>query len=252
MLSEYTKLELIEEYTCRRCSIFATRNRIQEQVSSQKGSTESKTASKKKKIRELQRTLLRLEDIMDAHDFEADISDLPIKLDRAVGPASKQVMFSRAPQLLVIHLSRSSFFDGTFGYTQKNNCSVQFPEVLDMTPFTTTSELNMSGNHPISRTDPPQTSISSQVYALTALVVHIGNHHSGHYLTYRRRPGRSASKLSKDWYRISDEDVEPSSAEEVLRSNPFLLFYERTGASDESQNGPVLLPGLDAWRMISP
>ncbi|KAK9897369.1 cysteine proteinase [Cystobasidium minutum MCA 4210] len=243
LLAEYTKLETIEEFGCRKCSLMITRNRLQEQLTAQKTSEAKLTASKKKRIRELQRNLASLDEIIQIGDFETDLSSLAIKLDRAIGPATKQVMFSAPPKLLVLHLSRSSFYEGTFGYSQKNNCVVQFPEYLDMDAFTTSYELNMSPTKPISRVrtnslqdgshPPADTSESIAApntlfsYALAAVVVHIGNHSSGHYLTYRRRPRRPSAGLSTDWYRISDEDVERATASEVFRSNPFLLFYER-------------------------
>lgn len=233
-----------------------TRNRLQDQLTAQKTSDVKLTASKKKRIRELQRNIASLEEIIEMGDFEADLSSLSIKLERAIGPATKQVMFCAPPKLLVLHLSRSSFYEGSFGYSQKNNCVVPFPEHLDMDSFTTSYELSMSPSKPLSNPVPLsnrngwRTSIESKQdghgaslpddaskesgaaaglfsYALAAVVVHIGNHSSGHYLTYRRRPRRPSAGLSDDWYRISDEDVERAEIGEVLRSNPFLLFYER-------------------------
>lgn len=222
------------------------------------------TVSRKKRIRELQRTLSRLEEIIDLGDFEADIAEFSIKLDRAIGPARKQVMFCAPPKLLVLHLSRSSFYEGSYGYSQKNNCRVQFPEYLDMDHFTTSSNLNMDPSKPLST---PKEKIATDVskvqsayrdaedkrptaqqlldgaiqdskpvfgYALCAVVVHIGSHSSGHYLTFRRRPRHGSKGLSRDWFRISDEDVETANIQDALSSNPFLLFYERTDASSSN------------------
>jgi ubiquitin carboxyl-terminal hydrolase 1 len=216
------------------------------------------TASKKKRIRELQRIIARLEDIIELADFEADISELGVKLDRSISPARKQVMFCAPPKLLVLHLSRSSFFEGSFGYSQKNNCRVKFPEYLDMDDFTTSSHLTMNPSRPLSSpmengsSDDPRNGVAAAgegdtsfppalssgdnsltwsrprfEYILCAIVVHIGSHSSGHYLTFRRRPRHPSKGFSRDWYRISDEDVEPANIGEVLSSNPFLLFYER-------------------------
>lgn len=257
MLSEYTKIEEIAEFGCRRCTILGTRNRLQEQLTSQKTSDSKMTASRKKRIRELQRMIAKLEDVIDLGDFEADLTELSIKLDRSSGPARKQVMFSAPPKLLVLHLSRSSFYEGSFGYSAKNNCMVKFPEHLDMDRFTTSSILNMEPGKPLSlprheesaQDNPAGASTHSNGaatssvsnaqalkaiidqplfgYALCAIVVHIGSHSNGHYLTYRRRPRHPSQGLSNDWFRISDEDVEPASVQEVMSGNPFLLFYER-------------------------
>jgi len=219
------------------------------------------TASRKKRIRELQRTIARLEEVIDLGDFEVDLtSELAIKLERSIGPARKQVMFASPPKLLVLHLSRSSFYEGSYGYSAKNNCVVKFPEYLNMDHFTTSSHLTMEPSKPLSRPRETEalrkedTQISSRAdgddadaqiiqnaslkistpifdYALCAIVVHIGSHSSGHYLTFRRRPRAHWKGLSNDWFRISDEDVEPATIQEVMSSNPFLLFYERVEAS---------------------
>jgi hypothetical protein len=78
--------------------------------------------------------------------------------------------------------------------------------------------------------------LDEELYRLTSLVVHYGSHHYGHYITFRRRPNSSASRLNTsdtgnedrvEWYRASDETVDPARIEEVLRANPFMLFYER-------------------------
>jgi ubiquitin carboxyl-terminal hydrolase 1 len=232
MLAEYTELETIDEYGCRRCSIHTTRSRLEDQLATAKANDGKTTmsASKKKRIRELQRTLTRLEEVIQLEDYERDLRDLPIKIERHTSTATKQVMFCTPPKLLVLHLSRSSYYEGSYGHPRKNNCLVQFPEHLSMDPYTTSIELSMEPHKPISTpvaAESAQGLLPRYQYALVGLVVHVGNHHSGHYLTFRRRPTRPGAKLSKHWFRISDEDVEVSSAQEALNSNPFLLFYER-------------------------
>lgn len=149
ILADHTKLELIDEYTCRRCSVCATHRRllsslqysksepaiINGTVSSGSNNTGAKTSSKKKRLREAQRTVSRLAEVIEAEDYERDMEGIvPAgKLDRAAGPATKQAMYANPPKLLVLHLSRSSFSDSGYGYSQKNNCQVRsrfFPFVL--------------------------------------------------------------------------------------------------------------------------
>lgn len=123
MLADHVKLEVIDEFTCRRCSVFATQDKVRQQVDSVKlnSSVQAASSSKKKRQKELQRSLARLDAAIDAADFERNFADiLPVKLERAVGPASKQAMYAMPPKALVIHLSRSSFG----GYSAKNNCQV--------------------------------------------------------------------------------------------------------------------------------
>lgn len=85
-------------------------------------------------------------------------------------------------------------------YATKNNCRVLFPDVLDLTPFTTSGKLSTSPNSPISQPPPllavnrsttptPSTySPSRTLYRLSAVVVHYGQHSFGHYVCYRRKP----------------------------------------------------------------
>lgn len=89
-------------------------------------------------------------------------------------------------------------------------------------------------------------------YRLCAIVVHYGNHSSGHYVSFRRRNasyhqngnGKQLDALDDflhpwevsgalrdrdQWYRISDDSVKQCSLEDVRSQNPFLMFYERVG-----------------------
>ncbi|KAK2845823.1 hypothetical protein Q7C36_010677 [Tachysurus vachellii] len=67
-------------------------------------------------------------------------------------------------------------------------------------------------------------SSSEYLYRLTAVLVHHGDTHSGHFVTYRRS---LASFSSPQWLWVSDESVRKASLQEVLSSSAYLLFYER-------------------------
>lgn len=139
----------------------------------------------------------------------------------------------QTPEILLIHLNRSTHY----GYSGpiKNSCQVTFPEYLDLAPFCDHS----SSSSTLPTTTTPPTRISTRdLYKLSSMVVHYGSHHFGHYVAFRRTPLRSTPSPSStttkakggiipEWYRISDETVEISNLDEVLRNNPFLLFYER-------------------------
>ena len=67
-------------------------------------------------------------------------------------------------------------------------------------------------------------------YKLNASVVHLGSCFSGHYIAHKRRPPADANlnnEQSGDWYFTSDSVVRLSSLEDALRSNGYMLFYER-------------------------
>jgi ubiquitin carboxyl-terminal hydrolase 1 len=108
--------------------------------------------------------------------------------------------------VLALHLNRSAFFGH---YASKNPCSVTFPELLDITPFTTSGALSVAPQSPLSkpagplpaRSSTPTPSVYSTprtLYRLSAVVCHYGSHSFGHYVAYRRKP-RDPSLSSSRW-----------------------------------------------------
>lgn len=76
------------------------------------------------------------------------------------------------------------------------------------------------------------------LYRLMAVVVHHGDMHSGHFVTYRRSPPSPKSPLSvsNQWLWISDDTVRKASLQEVLASCAYLLFYERVHSRVQHQS----------------
>ncbi|KAG0372599.1 hypothetical protein BGX24_012826 [Mortierella sp. AD032] len=70
-------------------------------------------------------------------------------------------------------------------------------------------------------------------YHLWSVVVHMGSHNSGHFVTYRRIPSSAdeqpAREVSNDdkWWRISDEDVQIVEWALVKNAEAYMLFYEK-------------------------
>lgn len=260
MLAEISQLELIDEFTCRRCSVVATQIKLQETLSVAREDTLS--ASKKKRVREMQKNLNLIDAAVENGDFEHDFADAPtLKVERAVGPASKQAMLARTPKTLVLHISRSTFFD-SYGGGAKNNCQVRFPEYLDMTPYVTSAQLIGDPKHSMgvqSHTSSESAS-SSNLYRLQALVVHFGSHSYGHYVSIKRRPPsqrpEDAAFVSSDWFRISDETITHASMQEVLTANPFLLLYERIATDSRvAQHAMPTKPSVEqvqSWQLMDP
>ena len=101
------------------------------------------------------------------------------------------------PPVLALHLNRSMHYGH---YAAKNNCRVSFPEILDLTPYTTSGQLSTQPSAPISSPPPPipiQRSITPTpstyavprtLYRLSAVVCHYGQHSFGHYVCFRRKP----------------------------------------------------------------
>ncbi|XP_030075103.1 ubiquitin carboxyl-terminal hydrolase 30 [Microcaecilia unicolor] len=102
---------------------------------------------------------------------------------------------------------------------------------------------------PLNLTSPfavvPDYSASVYLFRLMAVVVHHGDMHSGHFVTYRRSPSstRSSMPVSSQWLWISDDMVRKASLQEVLSSNAYLLFYERV-CTKLWQPGPEFKPDM--------
>ncbi|KAF9124791.1 hypothetical protein BGX30_000793 [Mortierella sp. GBA39] len=71
------------------------------------------------------------------------------------------------------------------------------------------------------------------VYRLWSVVVHLGSHNSGHFVTYRRIPSSNGEQPSKEgsndgkWWRISDEDVQIVEWTSVKNAEAYMLYYEK-------------------------
>ncbi|KAJ3603926.1 hypothetical protein NHX12_028667 [Muraenolepis orangiensis] len=70
---------------------------------------------------------------------------------------------------------------------------------------------------------------SEYLFQLTAVLVHHGDMHSGHFVTYRRCPAPSSQ-----WLWASDDSVRKASLQEALSSNAYLIFYERVHRSSRA------------------
>lgn len=83
----------------------------------------------------------------------------------------------------------------------------------------------------------PPFSSSTYLFRLMAVVVHHGDMHSGHFVTYRRSPPSAKNPLStsNQWLWISDDTVRKASLQEVLSSSAYLLFYERVLSRAQQQ-----------------
>ncbi len=62
--------------------------------------------------------------------------------------------------------------------------------------------------------------VRNNMYTLFAVINHIGNIEAGHYTSYVRQ--------HRDrWFRCNDHQVAPTTIQEVLDSEGYLLFYHK-------------------------
>uniref|UniRef100_A0A2D4INN6 USP domain-containing protein n=1 Tax=Micrurus lemniscatus lemniscatus TaxID=129467 RepID=A0A2D4INN6_MICLE len=117
------------------------------------------------------------------------------------------------------------------GYNlQKVNKHIMFPEVMDLAPFCSIKCKNV------------REGTSEVLYSLYGIVEHSGTMRSGHYTAYVKTSTTShLSDLVNDktqqisesesprrqWFHVSDTHVQAVSISKVLKSQAYLLFYER-------------------------
>ncbi|KAJ3788878.1 hypothetical protein GGU10DRAFT_384566 [Lentinula aff. detonsa] len=220
-LSDYTRLEVLKDCICRKCSMTATHRRLKQeiQILSQ---VENPSASKKRRLKDVKKMAAKVKAALDEGRIEDELKD--VRMEKVISLSTKQAMIARPPPVLVLHINRSMHFAH---YASKNNICVIFPEVLDLTQFTTsgnlstvpTSSLSTPPPHPKRSTTPtpePRDSSSRTIYRLSAVVCHFGQHSFGHYICYRRKPKNSSGKLEDKWrpprlvIELLDEAIAPS------------------------------------------
>ncbi|KAH8118788.1 cysteine proteinase [Phellopilus nigrolimitatus] len=199
-LADFVRLELLTDCVCRLCSLRATRARLAQEADRLAGGAGDApaSASRKKRAREARRLEARVAAAIDEGRIEEDIKG--VKIEKVLSAAStKQAMIARPPRVLVLHLNRSVHYGGHAG---RNACQVIFPEILDLTPYTTSGQLSTQPSVPLSAPPPspapaPRAATPTPaaaaapprvLYRLDAVVCHYGAHSFGHYVCFRRRP----------------------------------------------------------------
>lgn len=161
---------------------------------------------------------------------------------------AKQLSFGKLPKCLCIHIQRTMWLKNSLPV--KCYDYILFPEVLAMDNYLHShsikksvlnpNALKLTGGsslkaerkeNPVSHllvnpkscadTEPTSSfsSENSYVYLLKAVIVHLGDTSSGHFITYRRG--------SNTWFRTSDTSVKEVPFSEVAQSCAYMLFYER-------------------------
>jgi hypothetical protein len=176
--------------------------------------------------------------------------------------ASKRVTLASAPSCLCFHMQRSVYFPET-GHIMKNNASVSFGEILDLNYFflpqgtkgvsrndfkkqyeilaSEKKTASSKSNEQVSSTIgddfvgniPNSQPMGPFVYRLAAVILHYGDHDSGHFVTLRKVSMSNVDGVDEDyWFRVSDASVEKITdvKNEVFihgRRYAYMMFYEK-------------------------
>jgi len=117
----------------------------------------------------------------------------------------KRCFIEDPPKILVLNLKRFIPIN-LYGQVRKSEKFVDFQPFLKLAPYLSPIKHDQS---------------TEAFYRLYGVVVHSGiSIQSGHYIAY-------ISRDIGDWFFASDSIIRPSSWDEVKRSRPYLLFYER-------------------------
>ncbi|MCJ1284057.1 hypothetical protein MMC26_003388 [Xylographa opegraphella] len=253
-LDEYTMLESISGVECSKCTLLHHKEQLQRLL--QRTQLSSEATSKGSSMSEALNSSVsaRLNNVCDALENE-DFSEvtlakkcqIPVKA-RIETTKSKQAVIARLPKALTIHVNRSVFSERT-GVLSKNQASVRFPKLLDLTPWCLGNSYISGQNDSIAETwdtDPSSSMLfdtftdesgvsladNGNLFILRAVITHFGRHENGHYICYRRNPQdvslNDDGEEGDSWWRLSDEEVSEVSEEVVLdQGGVFMLFYER-------------------------
>ncbi|KAF9226744.1 cysteine proteinase [Gyrodon lividus] len=194
-LAEYTKLEMLTDCICRKCSVVATHEHLTQEVDRLEKlvNADPEASIYKKRRADARKLELRVRALLEHGRLEEDVRG--VRMEKVFSRATKQAMIARSPLVLALHLNRSLSY-GQFA--MKNSIRVVFPEILDLTPFMTSGSLSTVPSVPISfpppnlprSTTPTQAMYSTPrtIYRLSAVVCHYGQHSFGHYVCFRRKP----------------------------------------------------------------
>ncbi|CAL8254573.1 unnamed protein product [Boreogadus saida] len=81
---------------------------------------------------------------------------------------------------------------------------------------------------------------SEYLFQLTAVLVHHGDMHTGHFITFRRCPApHPQGQHPSQWLWTSDDSVRKATLQEALSSNAYLIFYERVQRSSRALRAEV-------------
>ncbi|KAM0505704.1 hypothetical protein ACHAP8_001936 [Fusarium lateritium] len=258
-LDAYSKVEAIENVECTKCTLIRT----QQQLSAMSKKMQEIGSPNEKVVEHLSQRVEAVELALEEDDFDDKTLTEKCKIsaqNKVSSTKTKQIVISRPPKSLAIHMQRSVFDPSTFNM-MKNSAPVDFPMTLDLAPWC----LGSTGSNPSDEkskleeewvTDPRKSMVAGDqgssklagpIYELRAVVTHYGRHENGHYICYRKYPRRSPptnaaeddepdnkastqSELSTDekerdepemdWWRLSDHNVSQISEDVVLSLSP--------------------------------
>jgi len=244
LFDEYTKLEEIENVHCDKCTVLQARNMTSELL-------RAVVALPDESMDEVVKATLihRLESIektLSENDFsESALAELKITpSEKLESKKTKQVIISKPSECLTLHFNRS-LYDGRTGLLEKNYAKVGLPNILDISQWCLGAPRERGPNESILQRSSTDEAGNSILYRLDAVILHRGNHESGHYITYRKiHPSADQSTEAtstddgKTWWEISDTHVRKVKPNVMdSRGEIYMAFYSLIDQDAEALHG---------------
>ncbi|KAJ2897842.1 putative ubiquitin carboxyl-terminal hydrolase 8 [Zalerion maritima] len=152
---------------------------------------------------------LALQECLEEEYIKQDKCEYRCHNCNSMQQARRQTSIKELPNVLSIQLKRFEYKQGRHDKACKIDTPIQFPLQLNMLPYTDTA-----------RNQDVKTSFElarACTYELMAVVVHVGELDTGHYISYCR--------VGDQWFSFNDHRVELANKSDVLGSQAYLLFY---------------------------
>ncbi|KAG7193402.1 uncharacterized protein KQ657_000820 [Scheffersomyces spartinae] len=156
LLDDWSTPEIIDDVNCNRCGLIQTKQFLEESIE-KNNDNDFFTEKLKSKLAAIE-TELKLPHIED-EAFEKLATKNMIKKTRK----HKQILLSRPPALLSIHINRSVFDPQTMRM-MKNSSNISFPSVLNLSKYVAEpSDINMDARLPFRKQDMKNGNLSGSI-----------------------------------------------------------------------------------------
>ncbi|KAI8339378.1 hypothetical protein BC941DRAFT_349512 [Chlamydoabsidia padenii] len=165
-LGDYTKTDILTDYQCRKCNLLSTMEKLEQELETIiSGHNNSNSHEMENNQLVLMSQIDQLKHALQ-HSIENDLFDIPLTPPKTTACTSKQTMFANPPKSLCLHLSRSMYHPS--GH-------VQFPEYLDLAPYTTNGYLTTKDQTRTMNNKPEPTTSPCQLRTSQANLVYLRN-----------------------------------------------------------------------------
>lgn len=213
IIDRFFKGALQSEITCSQCGSVSRKNdlvrdiSLQIPLSSSNDDSFSSLSSPSSSAISLENCLWRFTHSETLSNFFCDKCQMSMS-------ANIKLTISQAPIVACFHLKRFQYVKKSRSKMRKKlSTHISFSDELDLNPFLTKTNSNEENNH----------------YRLFAVISHFGSSvETGHYMCYAKL------QLQNKWFRCDDHCICEVSAEEVFKSECYLLFYQRMNVDSTS------------------